>query len=141
MSSYRDRVRAEKEAADAVQGEAPPVVPKSDIRADGTARRIAPGYRGASDFFSEEAQRREVTRGELLNVLGMIEYNSYESRWFRRVMRWARGIPQVVPIRKRLRLAHAQTIEDAKRILHAQADSIRAGMAVKKGELSKDGSA
>ncbi len=146
MSSYKQRAKAERAAAAGGEERIPidiaaePGAPgiKSDIRTDGTVRRIAPGYRGASDFFSEEAQRRDVTRGELLNVLGMIEYNTYESHWLRRLIRWWKGLPQVVNIRKRLRLAHAATIEDAKRILLAQAKAIKAGMAVKKGELSKE---
>lgn len=112
-----------------------------DIRQDGSVRRIAPGYRAASDFFSPEGQRREVARGELLNVLGMIAYARRESTLLRRIWRWWKGLPQVVNIEARLCEAHEQTIEEAKKILLAQQEAAETRLAAMKGGHSQEGEA
>jgi hypothetical protein len=101
-------------------------------------RRILPGARRASEFFAPENQRKEVLRGELVNVLGMIEYNRRESTLLHRMWRWLTDRPQVVPFHLRAAEAHARTIEDAKAELMRQADEIRQNIANKKAELSRD---
>lgn len=135
-----ERIIKDRRASATMESE-PVDISKVEVRKDGSVRRIAPGYRSASDFFSEEGQRREVTRGELLNVLGMIEYNTRESKWYRRLWRWYKGVPQVVDIRTRLYDAHEGTIADAKRILEAEAEGIREKLSQAKGKESKQGEA
>jgi hypothetical protein len=74
-------------------------------------RRPGPGHRTASDFFSEEAQRRDVTRAELLNVLGMVEFSRRESALWRRAWRWLRHHPPITNVPASLATAHAETLE------------------------------
>jgi hypothetical protein len=100
-------------------------------------RRILPGARRASEFFGQENMRREVLRGELVNVLGMLEYGRRESTWWRRAWRWLTDQPQVVPFHQRTAEAHDRTIAEAKADLMKEADGIRADLAAKKLELEQ----
>lgn len=80
-------------------------------------RRPAPGVRRASDFFDPDHQRRELLRGEYVNVRASEEYARRESTYWRRFLRLVRGQPQVVDFNARLADSHARTLETVKQDL------------------------
>lgn len=58
-------------------------------------RRVAPGVRNTSQFFGGGNLHREMTRGDFLRVFAMQEYHRRERRWWNRLSRFIRGLPQV----------------------------------------------
>lgn len=127
MSNYKDRRSVVgKAAANGPEVErvmALAVEPKPGSPAVPEApRRVAPGARTFSQFFEGDKQRREITRGEWLNLTGMLEYERYESRWYRRIWRWLHYLPQVPRFIPEIVEAHARTLAAAQaRLLEAQA--------------------
>lgn len=109
-----------------------------DLKENGSLRRFGPGHRTASDFFSDEKQRQDVTRGELLNVLGMVEYNRQQARPWWRLWRWLTKVPQVTNVPKNLRDAHARQIAEIKDRLLREAEEMRAEVARRKADHSLD---
>jgi hypothetical protein len=100
-------------------------------------RRIAPGARTFSQFFDGDKQRRELTRGEWLNLMSMLEYQRYESRWWRRIWRWLHHLPQVASFIPAMREAHARTLEEAKASLLKAQEDIRLRLLAEKEKHSQ----
>jgi len=84
------------------------------------ARRVSKGARSLSEFFAPEKQRADLTRGEFLNLVGMLEYQRAETRWWRRVVRFLNREPQVASLIPELVAAHARTLAAAAAHMEAQ---------------------
>lgn len=89
------------------------------VKQNGKLRRPGDGGRTASDFFAPERFDRPVTRGELINVVGMIEYGRRENHWWRRLFRWLRGWPQAKDMAALAAAAHGQTLHELRLKLEA----------------------
>lgn len=116
MSDYTDK-RSSKRAPLTLTGADMGGTVKPQVMAP---RRIAPGVRTFSQFFDPDKQRREVTRGEFLNLVSMLEYQRSESRWWRRAWRFLMGDAQVRSFLPHLVDAHARTLDEAKARLLAE---------------------
>lgn len=106
------------------------------VRGDGSIKKVAPGYRGLSEFLA--SPHREVTRGEMLNFLSTLIYAERENRWWKRLWRKFRRLPPVTDLPTKMYEAHQRDIDEAKRLLEAQAAEIRAEMSKRRGAESKE---
>lgn len=144
MSNYKDRRSVVGKAAPANGPEVERVMALAAEPEPGPAaipeapRRIAPGARTFSQFFEGDKQRREITRGEWLNLMSMLEYQRYESRWYRRIWRWLHHKPQVASFIPEMVAAHARTLEDAQAKLKAAHEALQARIQEAKAKLSQD---
>lgn len=62
-----------------------------DMRQDRSLRRVGPGNRMMSDYFSADNMRKPVMRGELLGILEMLAFHERERHWWWRFRRWVTG--------------------------------------------------
>ena len=129
MSTYKDRRSVAGEVKQAVDSVMDAARDAEQNQAVPGLRRPGPGHRTASDFFTPDKQRREVSRGELLNVLGMMEFARRENRWHRRVWRWLTKQPMPVDFGARLADAHERTLEDVKARMLANLAAVKAKVA------------
>lgn len=98
-------------------------------------RDVSKGARTLSEYFHEDKQRREVLRGEFLNLIAMLEYQRKYSRWYWRIWRFLMGDPQVSAIIPALVKAHEKTLMDARAILLQKAEEAAARIAAEKKAL------
>jgi len=122
VSNFKDRR--------SVQGVKTTTAPSQGTASIGhQARRLSTGARSFSEFFAPEYQRREIMRGEFLNLIGMIEYQRSESRWWRRIWRFLMGDPQVSNLIAALVDAHRKTLEEAAERLRQMREEAKAASA------------
>jgi hypothetical protein len=109
------RITDKRSSATLVTADLPPdETPKperADVRADGSLRRGPAGVRTLADFFDPKHQREPLRRGELLGFLSSLEYARQQRRWYRRLWRALRGLPQVTDTVGAMVTHHAQLIE------------------------------
>ena len=97
------------------------VVPEHLDVSDGKLRRPGAGGRTAADFFAKENHSRSLTRGELINVVGMIEYGRRENKWYRRLYRWVRGWPPARDLAHDAAVAHGRSLYEIRQALEKAA--------------------
>ena len=105
MVNFHDR-RAEKEAREAI-----------DQRADGSIRRPGKGGRTVADFFGADHTQRNLSRADYLNLRASEEFARREGTWYRRIVRFLLGDPQVRDVNWAMADAHARTLEALKQAM------------------------
>ena len=98
------------------------VVPEHLDVSDGRLRRPGKGGRTAFDFFAKENHNKPLTRGELINIVGMIEYGRRENKLWRRLYRWVRGWPPAADLAANAAMAHGRSLYEIRQQLEKAAE-------------------
>lgn len=91
----------------------------------GNNRRVLPGARTADDFFAPERFQRSISRADMINILGTLEFSRRESTPWRRFVRWWNNLPQVSDMPGALSNAHARSLAEAVKALEGAASEAK----------------